>query len=129
VAEITGISKPVLSFGLEDMEACSVAERMSWAANRQTTKEEDIAYCLLGIFKVNMPLLYGEGSRAFIRLQEEILKRTEDYTLFLWASSIPKWITGLLAPSLSMFTRETPVIGSWEYPISYEDIKRYTLGR
>ena len=39
---------------------------MSWASRRVTTRDEDIAYCLLGIFSVNMPLLYGEGEKAFI---------------------------------------------------------------
>jgi hypothetical protein len=57
---------------------------MSWAAGRETTREEDIAYCLLGLFEVNMPLLYGEGARAFIRLQEEIIKETDDQSLFAW---------------------------------------------
>ncbi|KAK7890727.1 hypothetical protein LTR67_007936 [Exophiala xenobiotica] len=40
----------------------SVAERLFWAASRETTREEDVAYCLLGIFGVNMPLLYGEDN-------------------------------------------------------------------
>ena len=62
----------------------SVAARMSWAANRETTRVEDVAYCLLGIFDVNMPLLYGEGARAFRRLQEEIVKRNNDLTIFAW---------------------------------------------
>ncbi|KAK0649212.1 heterokaryon incompatibility protein-domain-containing protein [Cercophora newfieldiana] len=66
-----------------------VAERMSWACCRYTTREEDMAYCLLGLFGVNMPLLYGEGSRAFIRLQEQIISSTEDYTLFLWGLWTP----------------------------------------
>jgi hypothetical protein len=52
----------------------SVAQRISWAACRTTTRAEDVAYSLLGLFGVNMPLLYGEGVRAFVRLQEEILK-------------------------------------------------------
>ena len=46
---------------------------------------EDTAYCLMGLFNVNMSLLYGEGEKkAFIRLQEEIMKVTEDYSLFAW---------------------------------------------
>jgi hypothetical protein len=69
-----------------DLETCCVAQRMSWASNRQTTRVEDGAYCLLGIFGVNMPLLYGEGSNAFIRLQQEILRQKEDYSLFAWSS-------------------------------------------
>jgi hypothetical protein len=52
-----------------DVQQCSIAMRMSWAAGRETTRSEDLAYCLLGIFQVNMPLLYGEGERAFLRLQ------------------------------------------------------------
>jgi hypothetical protein len=62
----------------------SIAEKMSWASRRSTTREEDIAYCLLGIFDINMSLIYGEGPRAFRRLQEEILKRNTDMTIFLW---------------------------------------------
>ena len=62
----------------------SIAERMSWASKRRTTREEDMAYCLLGLFDINMSLIYGEGSRAFQRLQEEILKRDNDMTIFLW---------------------------------------------
>ncbi|KAH8897319.1 HET-domain-containing protein [Thozetella sp. PMI_491] len=62
----------------------SVAQRMSWAAQRSTTRIEDAAYCLLGIFEVNMPLIYGEGLMAFGRLQEEIVKRSNDTTIFAW---------------------------------------------
>jgi hypothetical protein len=66
----------------------SVAQRMSWAAHRETTREEDVAYCLLGIFGVNMALLYGEGSSAFLRLQEEILRQTDDQSLLAWGYSL-----------------------------------------
>ncbi|RYP69540.1 hypothetical protein DL771_006055 [Monosporascus sp. 5C6A] len=62
----------------------SIAERMSWASARQTTRIEDVAYSLLGIFEVNMPLLYGEGDRAFIRLQHEIARQSSDQSLFAW---------------------------------------------
>ena len=67
----------------------SVAQRMSWAASRKTTRLEDRAYSLLGIFGINMPTLYGEGEQAFYRLQEEIMKRRADTTLFAWSSSSP----------------------------------------
>ena len=61
---------------------------MSWAALRETTRPEDIAYCLMGIFDVNMPLLYGEGEKkAFYRLQEEILKISDDQSLLAWTPS------------------------------------------
>jgi hypothetical protein len=67
-------------------QSCTVAQKMSWAAKRNTTREEDVAYCLLGLFSVNMPLLYGEGPRAFMRLQEEIMKISDDQSIFAWAS-------------------------------------------
>lgn len=62
----------------------SLAARMSWAATRKTSRIEDIAYCLLGIFDINMPLLYGEGEKAFARLQEEIIKTSTDHSIFCW---------------------------------------------
>ncbi|EEY16513.1 HET domain-containing protein [Verticillium alfalfae VaMs.102] len=62
----------------------NTAVRMSWAANRTTSRAEDIAYCLLGIFDIQMPLLYGEGNRAFRRLQLELLKQSEDESLLAW---------------------------------------------
>jgi hypothetical protein len=62
---------------------------MSWAARRVTTREEDVAYCLLGLFDVNMPLLYGEGRRSLIRLQEQILRQEEDYSIFAWTADDP----------------------------------------
>ena len=62
----------------------SLARRMSWAAGRVTTRVEDVAYSLLGIFGVNMPLLYGEGRHSFRRLQEEIVKHSSDLTIFAW---------------------------------------------
>lgn len=67
-----------------DLSFIPVAKRMSWAASRETTRTEDMAYCLLGIFDVNMPLLYGEGTKAFIRLQEEIMRQVEDHSIFIW---------------------------------------------
>ncbi|RYO67541.1 hypothetical protein AA0113_g4585 [Alternaria arborescens] len=68
----------------------SISMRMSWAAGRQATRGEDIAYSLLGIFDVSMPLLYGEGkTKAFWRLQEEIMKLSEDETLFAWRKTHP----------------------------------------
>jgi len=45
---------------------------------------EDEAYCLLGLFAVNMPLLYGEGHNAFRRLQIEIINSTKDQSILAW---------------------------------------------
>lgn len=61
-----------------------VRTRLRWAARRRTEKVEDMAYCMLGIFDVTLPGMYGEGNRAFFRLQEEIMKRTGDTSLFDW---------------------------------------------
>ena len=82
---ITGIPKGVLWLE-EELADISLARRMSWAANRKTTRPEDEAYCLMGIFGINMPTLYGEGKNAFQRLQEEIMKQSPDTTLFAWGA-------------------------------------------
>lgn len=95
VSEVTGIPISILSKE-KNLEDLSVAQRMSWAANRQTTRIEDHANCLLGIFGVNMPLIYGEKEDAFIRLQEEIIRVSDDLSLFAWRS---KNETGLLPRS------------------------------
>ena len=68
---------------LRDDGPC-IAQIMSWAADRKTTRVEDKAYCLLGLFDINMPLLYGEGKKAFFRLQEELIKCSNDASLFAW---------------------------------------------
>ncbi|KAK5698760.1 hypothetical protein LTR97_006408 [Elasticomyces elasticus] len=65
----------------------SVAQKMSWAASRTTTRVEDIAYCLLGLFSVDMPPLYGEGHRAFLRLQMAIIEQSEDESIFAWRNT------------------------------------------
>lgn len=62
----------------------SIAQRMSWAADRTTTVVEDMAYCLLGIFDINMPMLYGQGEGAFQKLQHEIIKVSGDQSIFAW---------------------------------------------
>ena len=84
--EITGISGEVLLCEVA-LDQISVARRMSWAAARETTRIEDRAYCLFGIFDVNLPTLYGESDRAFQRLQEEILKRIPDQSFFAWSEA------------------------------------------
>lgn len=92
ISKITGIDADTL-YG-EGLELVSVANKMSWASDRQTTRTEDTACCLLGLFDVNMPLLDGEGQKAFLRLQEEILKSSYHHSLFAWgldATSIPNF--------------------------------------
>ena len=81
VNAVTGISVEVLC-NRRSLSEFSVAQRLSWAARRETTRVEDRAYSLLGIFDIHMPTLYGEGERAFQRLQEEILRRVSDQSIF-----------------------------------------------
>lgn len=84
---ITGISKMLLA-GVTQLGDHSVAEKMHWAHKRRTSRDEDIAYCLLGIFGVSMPLMYGEGGRiAFRRLQRTILESGCDNSIFLWTDT------------------------------------------
>lgn len=105
VSDITRIDAAALTDGrLSDY---SIAERMGWAARRHASRVEDLAYSLMGIFDINMPMLYGEGSKAFRRLQEQVCNDSDDETIFAWSvppdepESDPK--TGLLAPSPSAF--------------------------
>ena len=106
ISEITGIDLYYLNLGafinsLHDsvaermmaqieprapLRAASVAMKMSWIAGRLTSRDEDMAYCMLGLFGVNMPLLYGEGTeKAFQRLQVLIMAETGDESMFAWA--------------------------------------------
>lgn len=106
----TGIHKSLLTREKSIFKA-PIAERMSWAARRETTRVEDEAYCLLGIFNINMPTIYGEGRKAFQRLQQELAKQYLDTTLFAWgishkhgherlsAVSLPKMWSGFHSPT------------------------------
>ncbi|TFK87673.1 HET-domain-containing protein [Polyporus arcularius HHB13444] len=85
--KITMIPRAVLTLD-KDIRDISVASRMSWSTGRATTRPEDEAYCLMGIFDINMPTLYGEGRKAFQRLQEEIMRKTADTTLFAWSELV-----------------------------------------
>jgi hypothetical protein len=77
-SEIHSITKiPVGALRGEDMSSFSIAERLSWVGNRTTTREEDRGYCLLGIFDISMPVLYGEGDKAFDRLALELQRRSK----------------------------------------------------
>jgi hypothetical protein len=83
ISNITGIPELYLNRPGQLCNA-SVAMKMSWASRRMTSRLEDRAYSLLGLFGVNMPLLYGEGRNAFRRLQLEILKISDDESIFAW---------------------------------------------
>ncbi|PMD48225.1 HET-domain-containing protein [Hyaloscypha variabilis F] len=107
LSQITGIYDL-----LEYSHAC-VAKKMSWASQRVTTRVEDMAYCLLGLFGVHMPLLYGEGKNAFLRLQLEIMSKTNDDSIFAWdtrGTDIHGTSYPLLAPSPQPFRFSSSVI-------------------
>ncbi|KAF5635280.1 beta transducin [Fusarium tjaetaba] len=106
---LTGIPISVLEHK-RHIATIPVAQRMSWAARRETTRVEDIAYCLLGIFDVNMPLLYGEGSKSFFRLQEEIVKNYDDLSLFAWKQDSSSYGIGVLR---GCFANSPAEFASW----------------
>ncbi|KAF5338563.1 hypothetical protein D9758_016541 [Tetrapyrgos nigripes] len=88
VSAVTGI--PVDVFKGRIIDEYSVAQRMSWAAFRETTRPEDQAYCLLGVFGVSMSPIYGEGGvKAFMRLQQEIIRISDDRSIFAWVAVPP----------------------------------------
>ncbi|KAI1756080.1 HET-domain-containing protein [Xylaria castorea] len=107
IHHITGIDKYVLRYIgtlslTNSMRTCSVHTKMVWASRRTTTRAEDRAYSLMGLFNVNMPLLYGEGRvKAFQRLQDEIIKSTNDHSILLHSGEIK---SGPLASSPDNFT-------------------------
>lgn len=115
----------------------TVAQKMSWASRRQTTRIEDQAYSLLGIFDVHIPLLYGEGKRAFRRLQLEIINESNDSSLFAWQNKDRSY-SGLLADHPGLFEGCGSVVaqpprrtitqgfGSWVSPENpaYEIVKK-----
>ena len=104
---LTGRTKIHEDFLLQrrNISRASISQRMSWFSGRETTVPEDTAYCLLGLFGVNMPLLYGEGKeRAFRRLQEEIMRYSDDHSIFAWTSpNVQDQESGLLADSPDYF--------------------------
>ncbi|CAK4031924.1 Hypothetical predicted protein [Lecanosticta acicola] len=119
VSDRTRIDANILT-GAGHLQSTSVAKRMSWAAGRKTTRPEDLAYCLMGIFNVTMPMLYGEGrTNAFHRLQEQIMKDSNDHSIFAWtvdrdAKGFEQH--GLLADSPEAFANTSSIVGynDWE---------------
>ncbi|KAG1725606.1 hypothetical protein EDB19DRAFT_1620376, partial [Suillus lakei] len=88
ISETTSIERFVIlrKFvpGLRDVGSDEIKKRMSWLASRKTTKVEDMAYCMMGIFGVHMAVMYGERHNVFVRLQKEIMNLTDDLSLFDW---------------------------------------------
>ena len=101
---ITRVPQRVLTRGLTGNRPC-VAQVMSWAANRTTTRVEDRAYSLMGLLDVNMPMLYGEGQKAFQRLQLEIIRSSNDQSIFAWLNWGGEWTGSILADDPRCFER------------------------
>lgn len=122
LSRATSIDQKYLS-GPSALKYASIAECMSWASNRRSTRLEDRAYSLLGIFGINMPLLYGEGAGAFLRLQKEIIQRSSDRSIFAWqvpCLRTPSCLAGctsraILAPSPSAFGDSRTIYGMSDY--------------
>ena len=134
IENITGIELECLCVGNRQqcVERSSVAQKMSWIAGRATSRTEDIAYCMLGLFDVNMPLLYGEGSKAFIRLQEEIISKSNDDSIFAWGLSpddCSPYIypdgSGMLALGPDLFAGSRYVEG--HLPLKHTNIYSYSM--
>ena len=103
LAKITRVPWNILTDGLSSHRPC-VAQILSWAADRTTTRVEDRAYSLMGLLDVNMPMLYGEGKRAFQRLQLEIIRVSNDQSIFAWDPIETTQRTGsILAPDPNSF--------------------------
>ena len=126
IEKITGIPRLFL-LGLAELRDASVAQRMSWAAKRTTKRREDVAYCLLGIFGVVMPMIYGEGDQAFSRLQQEIMKENTDDSIFAWGLSLTKPTlsdsievisAGVLAAAPSEFVNCGHIVSREQYSMS-----------
>ena len=123
ISSATDISTEVLTTP-GAFSGTSVMRRLMWARERQTTRVEDRAYSLMGLFGVNMSTIYGEGDNAFKRLQEEILKTSSDQTLFAWGTPLSdsfghdmetgRWPPGFFAPSMRPFADWGSYYGSPE---------------
>ena len=116
IADVTRIDVRLLEIPFYDFSGnkFSIAQKMSWAATRVCARAEDRAYSLMGLFDVNMPLLYGEGGRkAFIRLQTEILKISDDESIFAWRRDLVRnrpQREAMLAPSPRQFWHSNNII-------------------
>ncbi|KAK7732397.1 hypothetical protein SLS63_005075 [Diaporthe eres] len=90
IQQITGIhSKYLKGDTRHDFRAACIATKFSWIASRQTERDEDMAYSILGLFGVTMDPRYGEGWGAFMRLQRELLSISKDESLFAWKMMQP----------------------------------------
>lgn len=98
ISRLTSIDEGVLR-NSDSLEDCSNCTKMSWAAGLSADPIEDTAYSLIGIFNVNLSINYGEGMDSFYRLQEEVSRKSTDYSLLAWQPQTNQPYRGLLAHS------------------------------
>ena len=67
------------------------------------TQVEDRAYPLMNLLDVNMRMLYGERKKAFHRLQLEIIRSSDDQSIFAWGHNSDVQIGSILADDPSFF--------------------------
>lgn len=102
LSDVTGIDALCLRDRKQKpLKKYSIAQRMSWAADRTTTRPEDQAYCLLGIFGIHLSPIYGEGMKAFIRLQEEVIRTSDDHSFLAFDTLLSR--NSLLADHPNLF--------------------------
>ncbi|KAG8221249.1 hypothetical protein J3R82DRAFT_1413 [Butyriboletus roseoflavus] len=119
LSTVTGIPRDVVvADNSRGIKGRGIWEIMSWAATRKTTRIEDAAYCLYGLFDVNLPITYGEGEKAFPRFVEAIVARRPTWDVFAWAGQAseghpalpsspacyPKWDKAMVSEEVGMTT-------------------------
>ena len=125
---ITRVPQHILKEGLSLNRPC-VARIMSWAANRTTTRVEDRAYSLMGLLDVNMPMLYGEGKKSFHRLQLEIIRTSNDHSIFAWSCEGTKVRVGSVLADDPSFFRECDEMELMEPDEFEESLDKYYMSK
>jgi hypothetical protein len=122
IAATTNISP----YHLKCPQAACVATKFSWISKRETSRIEDLTYCMLGLVGVNMPLIYGEGEKAFMRLQLEIIRKTDDESIFAWKDHSSSVTFGGMLATLPTFFADSGHITT-ERNMRSEIVKAYTM--
>lgn len=124
LTDITSIDNSILK-GWNTPQNFSVAQRMSWASMRIATRKEDETYSLIELFDVSLSMLYGEGSRAFLRLQKEIISQSPDQSIFAWTPENHEMNNTLLAQSPRDFTKSADIV---PLPLIYKSYQLTNVG-
>lgn len=98
-----------------------VQQRLRWAARRTTTRVEDMAYSLIGLFDVSMTITYGEGQRSWFRFMEIILRHCKSWDVFAWA--------GPCSPYSGAIPRSPQGYGALDVSIHLELRKTLDMGK